>query len=120
MWPGDPSKIKCCFLDARSPLIPSNFKEPPEPVLSLNGGSDLSMLPVSWLSSQEAWETNQMNSAPFENFQVNTLSDETRELSIKTNPFFSQTLHQGLFDVTTLPMTPENEFTISPDGNQIS
>lgn len=61
-----------------------------------------------------------MNIAPLENFQAGTLPDEGQELSVTTNPLFGQTLDLGLFDIETLPTTPENEFTTSLDGNQFS
>ena len=92
----------------KTPLTRSNIEESPEPVLSLNEAQTFPCFRTLVSQSQEEWETNQMNSAPFEKSPANT-SYETRELFINTKPFFSQTLDQGLFDVTTLPTTPESE-----------
>lgn len=118
MCPGDPSKIKCCVLDAKSPLSPEKLEEPPEPVLSLVGGSDLSMLPDSWPSSQEEWGLYQMNIEPPGNLPANALP-EAQEYSFTPSPSPGQTFDPGLLDVTSLPATQENEFTASLDANQL-
>lgn len=120
MCPGDPSKIQCCALDARSPLSPANLEEPPEPILSFGGGSDLSMLPNFWPSNEAEWGTIQTSLDPPENVQANALPEDFQEISFIPSPSFGQTVDLGLFDVASLAATQGDEFTASLDGDQFS
>lgn len=118
--PGDPSKIQCCVLDARSPLSPANLEEPPEPILSYGGGSGFSMLPDPWPSSQEESELIQTNFEPPGNFYANALPEDAQDISFTSSPSFGQSFDLGLFDVASLPATEGNEFTAFLDADQFS
>ena len=118
MCPGDPSKIKCCVLDAKSPLSPANLEEPLEPALSLIQGSEFATLPNAWPSTQEESESSQQNPAPIGNLQANTILPENQDFFVTSNPLFDQTADLGLFDVASLPVAQESEFKALLGGDQ--
>lgn len=127
MCPGPPSEIRCCVPDATSPLTPKTQEEEPppdeepqEPIQSLGGGSELSMLPDTGPLSQDEWGLMQSNFEPAGNLQANLLSEDAFGISFAPSPSFDHTFDPGLFDVASLPATPENEFTAFLDDHQFS
>ena len=127
MCPGPPSEIRCCVPDARSPLTPKTQEEeqpqeeePQEPVLSLVEGSDLSMLSDTRLSGQDEWGLMQTSFEPAGDLQANVLSEDALGISFASSPSFGHTFDSGLFDVASLPATPENEYTAFLDDRQFS
>lgn len=134
MCPGPPSEIRCCVPDARSPLTPKTEQEegpepelepepepePQEPVLSLVGGSDLSMLSDTVPSSKDEWGLIQTNFESAGNLQANVLSEDALGISFASSPSFSHAFDSRLFDLASLPATPENEYTAFLNDHQSS
>jgi hypothetical protein len=140
MCPGSISKIKCCVLNPTSPIQPKQQDDPPEPVLSLSGSSDIAMLQDSWPVSQEdsifisePW-SNEVNFSPSDNLQGGILPEGRQDFSFISNPSIGplaetlpnpdespdlQAFDPGLSSVASLSAAPGNGFTASLDESQL-